>query len=438
MLPLSTLRYISKRSLTMNLTRRDAFSLGLLGTLALSSCRRRDPELERPAPPWEGGPRSEEALEGYIDRKGNWVIEPQFAWVYPFNGSGYAGVTYEQESKRYSGQVNRWSAIIDASGAPTCQPTPHSQFLTRQGDLIIRYDDSMHPDDTHSSTPEDYAEGDAKYGAVDPSGSWRSPDRYEDVNLAVGTYKGSCFLATRDGEGWGAADPKGGWLIDPLYHMLEYGNIRRIPGKLTYPLYFFEFNHSLPVRDRRAGLWGWLDEAGRWLIEPQYRWASCFNKAGIAAYEDDSGLYGLISQEGETVLKPSFADLYSIYASELFIAKGEEGGSYGIVDASGSWVVEPAYKEIEPQPVTENPAIAFQEADSELWGVAPSPESLGDYTARFESISFTTKDTMIPAKDPESHLEGYIDSRGEWVLEPIYRDVWDFAPNGLAPAQKAV
>lgn len=136
------------------------------------------------------------------------MIEPQFVHAYPFNDSGYAAVTYEQESKRYSGQVNRWSAIIDASGAPTCKPTPHSQFLTRQGDLIIRHD-SKHPDDTYSSTPEDYAEGDAKYGAVDPSGSWRSPDRYKEVNLAVGTYKGSCFLATGDGEGWGRQTLRG-------------------------------------------------------------------------------------------------------------------------------------------------------------------------------------------------------------------------------------
>ena len=116
----------------MNLTRRDAFSLGLLGTLALSSCRRRDSELERPAPPWEGGPRSEEALEGYIDRKGNWVIEPQFAWVYPFNGSGYAGVTYEQKIQRPGQQVVRHHrrkrcphlpanaplAVPDAAGGP--------------------------------------------------------------------------------------------------------------------------------------------------------------------------------------------------------------------------------------------------------------------------------------------------------------------------------
>ena len=38
----------------MNLTRRDALSLGLLGTLALSSCKGRDPEPERPLPPLGG------------------------------------------------------------------------------------------------------------------------------------------------------------------------------------------------------------------------------------------------------------------------------------------------------------------------------------------------------------------------------------------------
>lgn len=205
------------------------------------------------------------------------------------------------------------------------------------------------------------------------------------------------------------------------------------------PLYFLEFSHPLPVYDIKTKRCGWIDEAGKWVLEPNYKWAFCFNKAGIAPYADDSDLCGLISLEGETVLKPAFARLGPIYASELFIAQEEEGGPYGIVDASGSWVVEPAYEEIKSQPVAESPLIAFQGVDSELWGMAASPEEVGAHTTeRFESVFLDARDSMFAAQDPDSHLWGHIDSSGKWAIEPAYRNARDFSPIGLAAAQQAV
>ena len=152
------------------------------------------------------------------------------------------------------------------------------------------------------------------------------------------------------------ADPAGGWLINPFYRMIDDDFSRyQVNYNSSCPLYFLEFSHPLPVYDIKTKRCGWIDEAGKWVLEPNYKWAFCFNKAGIAPYADDSDLCGLISLEGGTVLKPAFARLGPIYASELFIAQEEEGGPYGIVDASGSWVVEPAYEEIKSQPVAESP-----------------------------------------------------------------------------------
>ena len=419
---------------TMNLTRRDALSLGLLGTLALSSCK----EKEKRVLPWEGGPQTEGELYGYIDRWGNWAIKPQFTWADDYSDGRYAGVQYMQYVPGRD-ETDIWRAMIYSSGSFVLRPTPWSQYIPLSENVIIRYDRGI-PDSIDTPRPDDYARNDLTYGVIDDHGSWRSDDRYKNIDRSLGLYRGTYFAATKDGEGWGMADPEGGWLINPFYRMIDDDFSRyQVNYNSSCPLYLLEFSHSLPAGDMRTGLWGWLDEAGSWVLRPDYKWASCFNRYGIAPYADDSDLCGLISLEGKTVLKPSFTKLGPIYASELFIAQVEEGGPYGIVDASGSWVVEPAYKEIEPQPVAENPLIAFQGVDSELWGMAASPEEVGAHTTeRFESVFLDARDSMFPAQDPESHLWGHIDSSGKWVIEPVYRNVRYFSPIGLAAVQQAV
>ena len=123
---------------TMNLTRRDALSLGLLGTLALSSCK----EKERRVLPWEGGPQTKEELYGYIDRRGNWTLEPQFSWAGDFSDGGYAEVEYRQ---RVPGRdkTDIWRAMIDTSGSLVLQPNPWLRYVPLSKDVIIREDDGL-------------------------------------------------------------------------------------------------------------------------------------------------------------------------------------------------------------------------------------------------------------------------------------------------------
>ena len=250
----------------MNLTRRDALSLGLLGTLALSSCK----EKEKRVLPWEGGPQTKEELYGYIDRRGNWALEPQFSWAGDFSDGGYAEVEYRQ---RVPGRdkTDIWRAMIDTSGSLVLQPNPWLRYVPLSKDVIIREDDGL-PDSLDTPLPDDYQKDGFRYRAVDPSGSWRSDDGYKYIDYSIGLYRGTYFAATKDGEGWGMADPEGGWLINPFYRMIDDDFSRyQVNYNSSCPLYLLEFSHSLPVYDIKTKRCGWLDEAGRWLRHRRLR-----------------------------------------------------------------------------------------------------------------------------------------------------------------------
>ena len=55
-------------------------------------------------------------------------------------------------------------------------------------------------------------------------------------------------------------------------------------------------------------LWGYIDETGEYVIEPQFLYAGAFVK-GLALVQDpDTELYGYINKYGEYVIQPHFCN----------------------------------------------------------------------------------------------------------------------------------
>ena len=401
-----------------NLTRKAfLFLTGASGIALSASCKKKETYKF----PWEGGSQTEDALYGYIDTSGSLVITPQFVRASSFNNNGYAVVDYKQESPY--GQTNRWSAIIDTNGAFTCKPTTWSEFHLNSN-TIIRKDDGLIDDIDRIPAPKDYERGEAKYGAVDAHGVWRSQDRYKSIDYYLGSYKDIYFMAEKDDESKGIANPDGGWLFDPVY------GVCIIEDALNY----FEISHSLAVYDLKATGVGWIDESGSWIIEPHdnYSRSSYFNAFGIAGYTDTSGLWGLISSEGEEILTPTYHDLMPIYSSELFIAQKDKKGPYGLIDKYGVWQIEPVYEKIKAQVAASNPLIGFQSRASKLCGFASSPENIIESEAHFEAINiYKGSLSLYPAQDSESHLWGFVDEKSSWTISPSYKEAYGFY-SGLA------
>ncbi|HEY5522092.1 MAG TPA: WG repeat-containing protein, partial [Desulfuromonadaceae bacterium] len=69
----------------------------------------------------------------------------------------------------------------------------------------------------------------------------------------------------------------------------------------------FAANGLAAVRDDDTNMWGYIDETGDYVIEPQFGDAGNFAANGLAAVQDaESQLYGYIDKTGDYVIEPQF------------------------------------------------------------------------------------------------------------------------------------
>lgn len=119
-------------------------------------------------------------------------------------------------------------------------------------------------------------------------------------------------------------------------------SIGRYEGEVTYPEED-HFDHLSP------GLWGFIDEYGKVVIEPQYVFATGFdyieNRAFVAKQINGKTLWGLIDEKGNEVIPCIYPNL-ATHSYTAINFQRERGGKYGIMDADGNVIMEPRYNAI--------------------------------------------------------------------------------------------
>ncbi len=198
---------------------------------------------------------------GYIDRTGEFIIEPRYKEAEDFGDNGYALVenmdgTFEfidengdVVSKKYSNAY----PFSDNGLACVCElNTKRAGYVNDSFEYVI--------------------EGDYYY--LKP---------FADNNLAVVTKKIDGKLR------WGFINEKGEQVIDFQFSAAPYG---------------FVNGYCVVCKD---GKWGFINEKGEFLFEPQFIYQpNSFSEDGIALVQDDSGLYGYIKTDGTWLIEPQF------------------------------------------------------------------------------------------------------------------------------------
>ena len=82
--------------------------------------------------------------------------------------------------------------------------------------------------------------------------------------------------------------------------------------------------------------YGYIDQAGDWVIKPQFEVAWFFSDNGLAKVRVN-GKWGYIDQAGDLVIKPQFdwADSFS----DNGLASVKFNGKYGYINQAGDWVI---------------------------------------------------------------------------------------------------
>ena len=327
---------------------------------------------------------------GFVDRSGDWVIDPVFERVERFGKNGLAPAS-----------INRKFGYIDIAGKWVIEP----QFYDADefedsgvADVKIDYDNAGLIDKTgafifgpvegsiYTNVVWDFAEVkvDGKSGIVDDAGNWVVKPILDDIDW----WPKSELVVVKQGDLWGYIDKQGKWAIEPkyttAYEFAENGLARAAIMSLNNFSLLFGFTNFNE---------GYIDQSGEWVIPRKFRRAEDFSSAGLApAREQDSDLFGIIDATGEWVVEPQFHSVRKFGGNGLAVAMMDDKA--GAIDASGAWVIEPRFDRISGFSV-------FNEAEAAM------------------------------GEDWDSYKWGIIDEKGEWIIQPLYDSVTRFRDRDL-------
>lgn len=332
---------------------------------------------------------------GFINRRGEWVVKPRFAFVEPFrDGWARVGIGQFHGLAVFRGKVGyvdtQGKPVIpvtyDALGNPKEDKIPVSiggqwGYLDTQGKMIIerRFDWAGSFSDGYARIREG-----TEYGFIDNSGRVVIRPQFAIVGsfhegLAVASGKAPHSRHRvhhgyyRDGrlgnrgpkDGVGYVDPTGTFAIAPTYKVAcdfkggrawvqlkddRWCAIDRSGKPLTKP-YHYLYSPVPGLSPVRIGeKVGYVDTNGTMVIEPNVVFGSRFAEGLAFVKAKEGGKYGCIDQKGALIFPPRF-DNYTHFHDGVARVNvgcrkpGEDKltapGKWGLIDKKGRYIVKP-------------------------------------------------------------------------------------------------
>ena len=237
---------------------------------------------------------------------------------------------------------------------------------------------------------------------------------------------------------------------------------------------YFEFHEGLVavnVGDKDNPKYGYIDQMGKTVIEPQFTYASDF-KDGLASARID-GKRGFINKKGEWVIKPQFSRAYGFsnglalvkkdgewrYVDDtgkvvletslddkqdtrhlLFhegLARTQVGDKWGFMDKTGKVVIEPRFDRAKDfQDGLASVAIEGKYGCIDKTGQLVIPAKFDFVDNFYEGLARANLGGSKPCSG-RGNLRGnwgFIDKQGQFVIEPTFSYVERFS-DGLAHVQ---
>ena len=212
----------------------------------------------------EGAQPRGRAKWGYIDRKGDWAIKPQFLAAGSFSdGLAFVGMTVP-------GQRFVKQGCIDTKGNQVIAPLFEQPSMFIEGCAAVRKD--------------------GKWGYIDKTGQPLTKFEFD----SAGPMRGGMALV------WKWDKNAKGQIVKSRCGFL---NSKGKPiTELKYESAYDPADGMAPVQV--AGKWGFVDATGKLAIKPQFTSPGSFSE-GLAAVQI-GGKYGYINKNGQTAVRPQF------------------------------------------------------------------------------------------------------------------------------------
>ena len=255
---------------------------------------------------------AENNLYGYVDAAGQWAIRPQFTYAGPFlQGRALASLTTGY-------------GLIDATGNWVLTPKyPDITFEDAKLALAVEGDGSATGFDPATCLERFHIEGGegsyyAAYDGVVQSADGEKTRLYDYAGRLV--YEGGAQASYARGENGQFILTDGPWGAECCRIVRADGTLVEGAWQSLFPLFTLE----------GTGYYGFMafevtpvyvEELG----EEQYDW------------DPDDVLYGVVDENGETVLEARYETLSVAGESRLLV---REGDAQGLIDIDGNWVYQ--------------------------------------------------------------------------------------------------
>ncbi|MCF8278059.1 MAG: WG repeat-containing protein [Flavobacteriales bacterium] len=267
---------------------------------------------------------------GYINTKGVYVIEAQFADCDAFSADGLAPI-FDKKAKT--------SYFIKPNGEKLNTEVPKFRLKDVFGFGTLGFENGMCPvqvdkswgymsSDGKMAVPASYEkmqEFNGGYGVAAKGGKFFIIDKkgtekaVEVAGVVDVRHFSDGFAPIKVGETWGFISTDGSVAIEPSFKSVGY------------------FSEGLAWAKNAAGQTGFIDKKGAWVIEAKYENAKEFSN-GMARVK--SGTWIFVDKTGKTIDVPA-ADSFGDFCDGLAYCKSAD--KVGFIDKTGKLVIPQTY-----------------------------------------------------------------------------------------------
>ncbi|MBX3101661.1 MAG: WG repeat-containing protein [Bacteroidetes bacterium] len=325
---------------------------------------------------------------GWIDRQGNWVIQPQFPVPSQFN----EGLVFMVKSEEidttdltaprgirygYLGTDGKWAvqpqfqlAFPHSEGLALVRDGEKLMFVDKTGKAVLRTDwqFAMHFSEglvAVGKTPK------GKRGFINPEGRVVVPLKYDKVKPF---HNGLAMVVRADSTAkgveyfWGVVNTEGKEVLPLRYKGLgpqfrqgltrfseegKFGFIDMKGEVIFKPAYLFAHGFRkdrapvLGYDTQREPKWGLIDKNGRQVVDFVFdfidtRGYAAHNRILVGRVVGDQRRYGYIDGDGKVIV-PLMFPLADIYSEGLALVQDEQTGLWGYIDPDGNWKIRPTF-----------------------------------------------------------------------------------------------
>lgn len=350
---------------------------------------------------------------GYLKTDGTKITEALYKSVSPFSSDGYATAvnikTKEAVLINSSGESIPLSVqgILDLTYVGENQKPALKSAIFKLGTkygIVSITGQVTHPAEYDKIYPTDYAFAVGRVGTQHSILNFDGTDISLDADIDdVRDFRnGSAPYRQKSTQLMGFIDLKGTVIIPAAHQSVGY------------------FQSGLAWAKTPDSKVGFIDEKGKWVIQPIYDMAKEFDPLTKLALVKRGDVFLYVKTDGTEVLVSGAEDRLGEFSEGLAYAK--KGGKFGFVDPNGKWVIEAKYDKVEP----------FKDGFARvklgaLWGFIDKSgkEILAPTYTRLEDFH----DGLAAFADGK--LWGYVNQQGQVAIAPQFED-YDHFKNGFA------